>query len=130
MNLTISRSKSWLFSFNLLPLTIFLNGKVLGKLQAGETRTFNVPALKGSLQVGITHADAPWRLLKDRDDHSILYGSQIIDKLEDQPEKAFRTGLKWWLNVDIFSFGWLHTLNHQVFYLEADHHFSASASDA
>lgn len=59
MEISLHRSRGFLRNAigRALPLSLFFNGKRIGSIKTGETKSFNLPDYEGVLQVGFTKTD-------------------------------------------------------------------------
>lgn len=102
------------------PLSVFFNGKKVGSLKTGESKSIVVPDMTGVLQVGMTKADEGLELQTSDDSLDIAecsvssprYGINISDT-----GKRLEAGTNMWVVLDVISLCYVPYFGRRVFYI-------------
>ncbi len=103
-----------------LPLSVFFNGKKVGSVKTGESKSIALPDMDGVLQVGITKADEGLELPHSSGSQDI-WGCAV-----SSPEyrinasdngKRLEAGTNMWVVLDVISLCNIPYFGRRVFYI-------------
>ncbi|WP_191486304.1 hypothetical protein [Pseudomonas sp. FEN] len=120
MEITIHRKKGLLDNSygRCIPLEIFFDGAVVGRLATGETLALSLPDVSGTLQVGLLDPrNSPYIGNKS---HEVLSTSNTLRISPRQAVQAFSVRTRGWVFFDVLDLVYLASLSRWVLALEID----------
>lgn len=103
-----------------LPLSVFFNGKKVGSVKTGESKSIALPDMDGILQVGFTKADEGFELPHSSGSQDISGcsisspGYRINASYEG---KRLEAGTNMWVVLDVISLCYIPYFGRRVFYI-------------